>query len=96
MIPEQSGRSLGNLQCLGQLSMLILGFVIGWPAARGAALALLVAAVVKAFLFDLPHLDGVYRAASLFGLGASLVVVGITLQKFRPGRTAVPSAGAPG
>ncbi len=76
--------------------LLILGFVIGWPAARGAALALLVAAVVKAFLFDLPHLDGVYRAASLFGLGASLVVVGITLQKFRPGRTAVPSAGAPG
>jgi len=64
--------------------LLILGFLIRWPAAVGAALALLVAAVFKAFVFDLPHLDGVYRAASLFGLGASLAVVGITLQRFWP------------
>jgi uncharacterized membrane protein len=71
--------------------LLILGFLIEWPAARGAALALLVAAVLKAFLFDLPHLGGVYLVASLFGLGASLVVVGITLQKFMTGR----NAGAP-
>jgi len=63
--------------------LLLFGFVvIDWRAGRGAALALLVAAVFKAFLFDLPHLDGVYRAASLFGLGASLAVVGVTLQKF--------------
>ena len=68
--------------------LLILGFLIRWPAARGAALALLVAAVFKAFLFDVPHLGGVYRAASLFGLGASLVVVGITLQRFTTGRDA--------
>ncbi|MDO8476693.1 MAG: DUF2339 domain-containing protein [Candidatus Rokubacteria bacterium] len=74
--------------------LLILGFLIRWPAARGAALALLVAAVLKAFVFDLPHLGGVYLAASLFGLGASLVVVGITLQKFTTGRSAgVPPAG---
>jgi predicted membrane protein DUF2339 len=66
-------------------ALLILSFLIGWPAARGAALALLVAAVLKAFLFDLPHLGGIYRAASLFGLGASLVVVAVTLQKFTPG-----------
>jgi hypothetical protein len=74
--------------------LLILGFLIRWPAARGAALALLVAAVLKAFLFDLPHLSGVYLTASLSGLGASLVVVGITLQKFTTGRSAgVPPAG---
>jgi uncharacterized membrane protein len=74
--------------------LLILGFLIHWPAARGAALALLVAAVLKAFLFDLPHLGGVYLAASLLGLGASLVVVGITLQKFTTSRSAgVPPAG---
>ena len=74
--------------------LLILGFLIRWPAARGAALALLVAAVLKAFLFDLPHLGGGYLAASLSGLGASLVVVGITLQKFTTGRSAgVPPAG---
>ena len=75
--------------------LLILGFLIDWPAARGAALALLVAAVFKAFLFDLPHLGGVHRAASLFGLGVSLVVVAITLQKFGLGRSAaVPPAGS--
>jgi hypothetical protein len=75
--------------------LLILGFLIHWPAARGAALALLVAAVFKAFLFDLPHLGGVHRAASLFGLGVSLVVVAITLQKFGLGRSAaVPPAGS--
>ena len=72
--------------------LLILGFLIRWPAARGAALALLVAAVFKAFLFDVPHLGGVYLAASLVGLGASLVVVGITLQRFTTGRDA---AGTP-
>jgi uncharacterized membrane protein len=66
-------------------ALLIVSFLIGWPAARGAALALLVAAVLKAFLFDLPHLGGIYRAASLFALGASLVVVAVTLQKFTPG-----------
>ena len=74
--------------------LLILGFLIRWPAARGAALALLVAAVLKAFLFDLPHLSGVYLATSLSGLGASLVVVGITLQKFTTVRSpSVPPAG---
>lgn len=74
--------------------LLILGFLIRWPAARGAALALLVVAVLKAFLFDLPHLGGVYLAASLVGLGASLVVAGITLQKFATGLSAgVPPAG---
>ena len=75
--------------------LLIVGFWIEWPAARGAALALLVAAMFKAFPFDLEHLDGVYRAASLFGLGASLVVVGVTLQRFRRGHTAVAPVGAP-
>ena len=73
--------------------LLIVGFWIDWPVARGAALHCWWV-VFKAFLFDLGHLDGVYRAASLFGLGASLVVVGVTLQKFRRGRTAVAPVGA--
>ena len=75
--------------------LLILGFLIRWPAGRGAALALLVAAVFKAFLFDVPHLRDGYRAASLIGLGASLVVVAITLQKFGLGRSPAPPAGSP-
>lgn len=77
--------------------LLILGFLIRWPSARGAAVALLVAAVLKASLFDVPHLGGVYLAASLFGLGASLVVAGVTLQTFMTGRSAgAPPAGEAG
>jgi len=77
--------------------LLILGYLVRWPAGRGAALALLAAAVFKAFLFDLPYLSGVYRAASLFGLGAALAVVAITLQKFAPeGSSSAPPAGSPG
>ena len=63
--------------------LLILGFLIHWPAARGAALALLIAAVLKAFLFDLWNLHGTPLAVSLLGLGASVAVVGFVLQRFR-------------
>jgi uncharacterized membrane protein len=61
--------------------LLILGFLIRWPAARGAALALLLLAVFKCFLSDLPRLGGLYLTASLVGLGLSVAVVGIVLQR---------------
>jgi uncharacterized membrane protein len=61
--------------------LLILSFLIRWPAARGAALALLIAAVLKCFLSDLPRLGGFYLTASLLGLGLSVAVVGIVLQR---------------
>lgn len=63
-------------------ALLVLGFVIRWPAARGAALALLIAAIVKCFFNDLARLGGVYLVVSLAGLAVSLVIVGLTLQKF--------------
>ena len=62
--------------------LLILGYLIHWSAARGAALALLIAAVFKAFFFDLWYLHGTDLAISLLGLGASLAVVGIVIQRF--------------
>jgi hypothetical protein len=61
--------------------LLILSFLIRWPAARGAALALLIAAVLKCFLSDLPLLSGLYLTASLLGLGFSVAVVGVVLQR---------------
>jgi Predicted membrane protein (DUF2339) len=63
--------------------LLIGGFLLRWPAARGAALALLLATIIKCFLNDVPHLEGVALFASLLGLSLSLVVVGVTIQKFR-------------
>jgi hypothetical protein len=61
--------------------LLILGFLIEWPAARGAALALLLTTIFKCLVNDLPRLRGLYLAASLLGLALSLVVVGVLLQK---------------
>jgi hypothetical protein len=61
--------------------LLILGFVIHWPAARGAALALLLTTIFKCLVNDLPRLRGLDLAASLLGLALSLVVVGVVLQK---------------
>ena len=61
--------------------LLILSFLIRWPAARGAALALLIAAVFKCFLIDLPLLGGLYLTASLLGLGLSVAAVGVVLQR---------------
>jgi predicted membrane protein DUF2339 len=63
-------------------ALLITGFLIHSPAARGAALALLIATILKCFLHDVWHLDDDYRSASLFVLASSLVLVAVALQKF--------------
>jgi hypothetical protein len=67
--------------------LLILSYLIRWPAARGAALSLLIAAVAKAFLSDLPRLTGPYLTASLVGLGLSVAVVAIVLQRRWAGKS---------
>ncbi len=64
------------------VAMLIAGIIFGSRAARIAALALLVVTILKCFLHDLARLGGLYRIGSLLGLAASLVVVGLLLQKF--------------
>jgi hypothetical protein len=67
--------------------LLILGFLIRWPAARGAALALVFAAVLKGFLNDVPRLAAPYLTASLIGLGLSVAVVAIVLQRRWAGKS---------
>jgi hypothetical protein len=72
------------------LGVLAAGVALGSRAARAAAIALLSATVLKAFLHDLARLDGLYRVASFVGLAASLALVAVVLQRFvlrpAPGR----------
>jgi len=50
--------------------------------------ALLFIVVVKAFIFDLSHLTGLYRAISFIGLGLVLVAIGWLFQRLKPHKTA--------
>ena len=65
-------------------------------AVTSAALVLLT--VVKVFLLDLAGLEGVLRALSFLGLGATLIGIGLVYQKFvfarRPGDEAKMAASA--
>jgi uncharacterized membrane protein len=64
------------------VGLLAAGIVASSRAARGAALGLLVVAIVKAFLHDLARLGGLYRVGSFVGLAICLALVAIALQKF--------------
>jgi uncharacterized membrane protein len=64
------------------LVLLGLGVGRGRTALRWASLVLLMLTIGKVFLFDLGHLEGLYRAASVFGLGLSLLVVSVLYQRF--------------
>ena len=43
---------------------------------------LFLATIAKVFLFDLGHLAGLQRAASMLGLALSLIVVSLVYQRF--------------
>jgi len=64
--------------------MVLLGAGIYWQtrAGRVAAVALIAVTALKAFLYDLGSLGGLYRVGSLVGLAASLALVALALQKF--------------
>src|SRR5439155_18278755 len=55
--------------------LLVIGIVFHWKGARVGALSLLIAAIFKAFMHDVPRLSGVYRGTSLFVLAVSLALV---------------------
>jgi uncharacterized membrane protein len=60
-------------------------------ATRVAAVILIAVTTCKCFLYDLASLEGLYRVASFVGLGMSLILVSMVLQKFvlaRPKRSA--------
>jgi len=72
--------SVGWLLLAGAL--LAIGLWRRSTPVRHAALAVLLAAVVKVFVFDMADLTGLYRAASFLGLGLSLVGIGWLYQRF--------------
>jgi uncharacterized membrane protein len=51
-------------------------------SARVAAVMLIAITTCKCFIYDLGSLEGLYRVASFVGLGMSLVLVSVVLQKF--------------
>ncbi len=58
------------------------GILRGSTQARLISGLLIVASVVKVFLFDLASLEGILRALSFIGLGFVLIAVGFVYQKF--------------
>ena len=75
----------------------LLAIGIWWSAAvlRLAGLAIGALVAVKAFVFDMSALTGLYRAASFLGLGGSVVALAYLYQRLIA-RTQDPSAGGDG
>ena len=76
-------------------ALLCLGIWRGDAPLRLAGLAIGALVAVKAFVFDMAALTGLYRAASFLGLGASLVALAYLYQRLIA-RVAGPSGGAGG
>ncbi|MDX2263691.1 MAG: DUF2339 domain-containing protein [Hyphomicrobiales bacterium] len=64
------------------LGCLVYGVVRGSIVARMASAALIVLTVLKAFLFDMSGLEGVWRAFSFIALGLVLMGVGLIYQRY--------------
>jgi uncharacterized membrane protein len=65
--------------------VLAIGVRLGSQVLRIASAALIAAAVLKVFLFDMSELEGVLRALSFIGLGAVLIGIGLFYQKLLTG-----------
>ena len=64
------------------LALVALGIKMKNQLLRVASLAILLITIGKVFLFDASHLDGLYRVASFFGLGISLIALSYFYSKF--------------
>jgi uncharacterized membrane protein len=66
--------------------LLVLGIARSAKPLRLAALAVMLIAVLKVFLFDTSELEGLYRVFSFLGLGAALLALAHLYQRyvFRP------------
>ncbi len=62
--------------------LLALGLMRHKPSLRYASLAVLLAAIIKAFGFDMSALTGVLRALSYLGLGATIIAVALIYQRY--------------
>ncbi len=64
------------------LALLVLGTIRRTSALRWASLAVFFLSIGKVFLYDLGHLEGLYRVGSLAGLAAALILVSLLYQRF--------------
>ena len=64
------------------LALLATGIAAHSRTARIAALALVAVTTVKCFLYDLRSLEDLYRVGAFIGLGISLALVSLALQKY--------------
>ena len=64
------------------LVLLAIGILRRIVGLRYASLALLLATVAKVFLIDMSELTDLYRVASFFGLGLSLIGIGYLYQRY--------------
>lgn len=92
------GRHLALWQGLGQaenyshslawllfgIGLLVAGLLRRSRPLRLASAGVVLLAVLKAFLYDMAALEGVFRAASFIGLGAVLIGIGIVYQRLLP------------
>ncbi|MDQ2673972.1 MAG: DUF2339 domain-containing protein, partial [Chloroflexota bacterium] len=62
--------------------LLAAGIYAHARAARVTAVALIAVTTFKCFLYDLSSLEGLYRVVSFVGLGISLALVSLVLQKY--------------
>jgi uncharacterized membrane protein len=83
-IRQQGQVLVSALWGLTGLCALLVGLRRDVHELRAAALALLLAAVGKVFLYDLATLGSVYRVVSFLALGALLLAASFAYQRLRP------------
>ncbi|MBL8861090.1 MAG: DUF2339 domain-containing protein [Planctomycetes bacterium] len=83
-VPHERGRALASSIAWAAyaLVLLALGVVRSASGPRWASLVLFLVTIGKVFLFDLGHLAGLQRAASMLGLALSLILVSLVYQRF--------------
>ncbi len=62
--------------------LLALGIRTARPGLRRAALAVIAATILKAFLVDMAELEGLWRVLSFLGLGLALIALGRVYRRF--------------
>ena len=83
-VRQQGQVLLSALWSLVGFGALVLGLRRDLRMVRLGALALLLVAVGKVFLFDLATLTSIYRVASFIGLGLFLLTAAFVWQRMRP------------
>ncbi|MCP4181787.1 MAG: DUF2339 domain-containing protein [Hyphomicrobiales bacterium] len=63
------------------IALLAAGIIARYKPLRLASVGILVLVVAKVFLIDMAGLEGILRALSFIGLGATLIAIGIVYQR---------------